>query len=203
VPLTGEKLGGNNTKEYQQTVLTNLQMLTNDVLGWGKDNIGRDIVIVTQEGGANTGKDLNSGTALLRGLINSDDKHAFIEAPANDKTQGNYSASFSKNADLNADGTSGTGGSTWIRFNPKDGDGGLNTTGDTKRPAHIGLGHELLHAAVNMSGLNDVNQTHTESDPNPNQGNPISKTEFVTRFLENFIRQEQGEPLRVLPPKRQ
>ncbi|TXB62114.1 M91 family zinc metallopeptidase, partial [Phaeodactylibacter luteus] len=199
IPLTGEKLGGDNTREYQQTVFNHLQSLTNDKLGWGKDNSGRDIVIIAERGTANSGKDLGFGTSLIAGLIQSDDKHAFLEAPAS-SDQGNLTLAFSPNVNLQADGTAGEGASSWIRFNPNDTEGGMNVEGATQRPSNIGLAHELFHAAINMEGINITSQTHIESEPNSNQGNTISRTEFVTRFLENFIRQEQGEPLRVLPP---
>ena len=195
----GEKLGGDNTREYQQTVFNHLQSLTNDKLGWGKDNIGRDIVIIAERSAANSDKDLGFGTSLIASLIQSEDKHAFIEAPAN-SDQGNLTLTFSPNANLQADGTAGEGASSWIRFNPNDTGGGLNVEGSTQRPTNIGLAHELIHAAINMEGVNITSKTHIELDPNSNQGNTISRTEFVTRFLENFIRQEQGEPLRVLPP---
>ena len=200
VPLTGEKLGGENTREYQQTVLTNLQSLTNDKLGWGKDNSGRDIVVIEERGAANSDRDLSAGTTLIAGLIDSPDKHAFIEAPAN-SDQGNLTVAFSSETSLQSDGTAGEGASSWIRFNPNDTEGGMNTEGSTSRPANVGLGHELFHAFINMEGINITNRTNVESDPNRNQGQPISRTEFVTRFLENFIRQEQGQPLRILPPE--
>lgn len=50
-------------------------------------------------------------------------------------------------------------------------------------------------------GINRTERNYTETDPGRGQGRPISTTEFITRFLENFIRHEQGEPLRTLPPR--
>lgn len=92
----------------------------------------------------------------------------------------------------------GSGGT--IFWNPNNTSGGINTLGNTDRPAFIGLGHELAHARDANQGVLYFNSNYT----NPNTGNTyqaqdqgLNKSEWRAVYFENIIRGQAGIPLRT------
>lgn len=85
-----------------------------------------------------------------------------------------------------------------IHFDPGNKKGG-DTHGDgNKRPACIGLAHELIHALHAINGLADVSDI-TCSDELDEGSDTLTQEELLTRLKENVIRKEQNLPPRVTP----
>jgi hypothetical protein len=84
---------------------------------------------------------------------------------------------------------SGTGGT--IFFNPNSTSGGLNTRGETSRPAFIGLGHELLgHGLSANRGFADYRVANSQFPG-------VTNDEFFACDMENRIRAEHFLSLRA------
>lgn len=92
--------------------------------------------------------------------------------------------------------TGGSGGT--ISWSPGSTMGGMNTNGNTDRPAYIGLGHELAHASDANQGIlypkGDYSD-HGHSYQGQDQG--LSKSEWRAVYFENIIRGQAGVPLRT------
>lgn len=113
-----------------------------------------------------------------------------VGAMANTQEFRDYTGSFK--------GSSGSGGT--IKWNPNSIESGLNTAGNTYRPAFIGLSHEMQHASDANFGI----LHSTEGVTNPITGktyNPthegLNKREWRSVYLENQIRSHHNLPLRT------
>lgn len=80
------------------------------------------------------------------------------------------------------------GGVTW---NPSNTTGGYGQAGNSKRPAYIGLAHELGHAHDGLDGLMSNNSIGTIG------GKLITARELYAMDWENKIRSENNIPLRL------
>ena len=78
-----------------------------------------------------------------------------------------------------------------VRFNPFSSSSGLDTDGNTSRPAFIGLAHELAHALDADDGSIDDRTWITYSD-----GRTFTRAEIFASHIENQIRAENGIALR-------
>ena len=105
------------------------------------------------------------GNALVNELINSERKVNI----ANRKENG---------ADLNG---------SYVTWNASDTEGGLNTAGNTTRPAYIGLGHELAHIQDIWRGTVVGGEW----------ANGVPNTEKYATHVENQLRSEHKLPLRT------
>ena len=77
-----------------------------------------------------------------------------------------------------------------ITFNPNETLGGLNEDGSRRRPAFIGLAHELAHAL-------DWDDGKVDEAPWFQIGNEIiTNAEKFASHVENMVRAENGIPLR-------
>jgi RHS repeat-associated protein len=185
---------GLTTKQKLQ-IVGNLQKLTSDKLAYSTQKDGTSIIKIVSLGTASTGKDLNTGTNLIRTLNKKgpDVKTTTIDIT----TGGNKTTGAVSNANLKADGTANTGEDATVLFNPDKTTGGLDEEGSRERPTEIGLGHELIHAKNRNTGTRETGSSG-KTDPD-GSGTTLSNEELSTRVQENKLRKEQGETLRKLP----
>jgi len=141
----GKRIIISGTAEFKKAALNSLQKLTNDKLVLRKDGT----VVIASLGTVNGGKNLNSGTNLIRGLNGkgpNDHTHTIVES----KT-GNGSTALNK---MNAE--NGEGSDTKIEYNPNKTTGAAkDVNGSYDRPAEIGLAHELIHSSHAEQGKQD------------------------------------------------
>lgn len=79
-----------------------------------------------------------------------------------------------------------------VSWNPSDKNGGINQEGSTKRPAYVGLAHELGHAHDALDGTVDRTTWVTTSS-----GQAVPNAEIYASHWENRIRGENGLSLRT------
>ena len=163
---------------------TALQKLTND-----KVTVMDNGIVKIVKGNENPDKKLVFGTQLLK-AVSTNNQTASITI-----TDGENSTSADEDKRL-----SGTPQDAAVSWNPNSMDGGVNTTGGTSRPPAIGLAHELGHALYAMLGIatDDENQLFGDPDESGQDAN-FGVEEVNVRLMENEIRKEQGEPLRLIP----
>ena len=95
-------------------------------------------------------------------------------------------------------GSSGSGGT--IYWNANSTNGGLDLTGNTSRPAYLGLGHEMGHASDSNQGLLHFNSDYTNVVTGTTYNsthNGLLKSEWRAVYRENVIRGQAGIPLRT------
>ena len=80
-----------------------------------------------------------------------------------------------------------------VSWNPNDSKGGLDTKGNTSRPAFVGLAHELAHVWAAMNGRDRSSETWMTFS----NGDVRTKSEFLATHFENQIRSENNLPLRA------
>ncbi len=102
----------------------------------------------------------------------------------------NCSQSIIISESTNNNNTYNVDGSSSIKFNPNNGDGGYDEKGSTNRPAYIGLAHELGHSLDNLDGNMDRTVIGTI------EGRSIFAMEYFAMHWENRIRGENGILLR-------
>jgi len=135
------------------------------------------------------------GSSIINELESSTNNFTVVKSSENSFTPDNVRQSFGNNPELaGLPGLPTTGSGGTIGFNPNTTTSGLNTSGNTSRPAFIGLGHEMAHGRDSNRGLsyptgnfNSYNGTH--------QG--LFKTEWRAVYIENIIRGQAGLPLRT------
>ncbi len=81
-------------------------------------------------------------------------------------------------------------GGAYVTWNTSITKGGLNTAGNTTRPAYIGLGHELAHIQDIWRGTYDGTTWFATSEKN------VPNAEKFATHVENQIRAEHNLPLR-------
>jgi RHS repeat-associated protein len=89
-----------------------------------------------------------------------------------------------------SEGKNGNVGRT-VKFDPNNTEGGPDNNGNTRRPAFIGLAHELTHALDWDDGSVDSNPWINYSD-----GSQSSYAEQYASHIENLVRAENGVALR-------
>ena len=77
-----------------------------------------------------------------------------------------------------------------VLWKPGDTSGGIDINGKTKRPAFVGLGHELAHAFDALDGKWDTNPWITVGNT------PVDRREIFSGNVENLIRNEHQLPQR-------
>jgi len=182
------------TGEQRQTNLNDMQKLTNDRLGMRSDGT----VMIVNTGVANSDKDLASGTALVRDVINN--SNTVVIAPG----------STNQEFDVSPGATNGGGSNVLVKYNPsfdpkeptidpKTGNASMET-----RPNQIGLGHELVHTERSMNGKAVPTSQTTDYTYKGPAGKPITdknvpKEELQTvglqgdsKYTENKLREEQN-----------
>jgi RHS repeat-associated protein len=179
------------TEEYQQTVLADLQQLTDDKLQI--DNTG---MVTIADSSCNDG--CNAGGDLISELINHDKVVTIEKSTGGNETQVASWDGVSTD-DPSGLGT-GLGSDSTISYNPNKTTGGKNVNNSTQRPAEIGLAHELGHARNFANGTVNYGPSGIiDPDYFPIPGATIlNKDELNVRKFENQIRTEQGEPFRKI-----
>jgi RHS repeat-associated protein len=185
----------------RQTVIYNKGNLTNS------DNstyTGKKSKYLNKVVGALTDLSYNSreGNSMVRELEGSTNSFT-IRKGTNEFIADKTTASFSNIPEVMATsgGTligGGSGGT--IYWNPGSSTSGMNTAGNTTRPAFIGLGHEMAHARDANNGVMYLSNDYT----NPITGvtynalfNGLKKSEWRAVYYENLIRAQTGVPLRT------
>ena len=143
------------------------------------------------------------GKSIVNELQNSTNNFTIKNGSANSFTPSNLTASYGNIPSLQnvSNGTLPTGGSGGtIVWNPGISTSGMNTAGNTNRPAYIGLGHEMAHGRDANQGTLYIGSDYT----NPLNGNSylskdqgLNKSEWRAVYYENIIRQQAGLPLRT------
>ena len=143
------------------------------------------------------------GKSIVNELQNSTNNFTIKNGSANSFTPSNLTASYGNIPSLQnvSNGTLPTGGSGGtIVWNPGISTSGMNTAGNTNRPAYIGLGHEMAHGRDANQGTLYIGGDYT----NPLNGNSylskdqgLNKSEWRAVYYENIIRQQAGLPLRT------
>ncbi|WP_411030423.1 M91 family zinc metallopeptidase [Spongiimicrobium sp. 3-5] len=186
------------TEKERQTILANLQALTNDRLSLNSNGE----VTIDFENSINCDCELSEGTQVIRDLIQSNKITNIETTTGPNETQANSGYVL-----INDDGTPGKGSGSTVSFNPNKPEGGIDENGSTKRPTEIGLAHELLHAKDHINGTVNPNLTNPQViDPdNLTKGRTIVLPifELNIRRQENLIRKEQNLPARQLVGKKQ
>ncbi|MDO4200498.1 MAG: RHS repeat-associated core domain-containing protein, partial [Clostridia bacterium] len=80
-----------------------------------------------------------------------------------------------------------------VLWNPKNESGGIDVLGKVKRPAYIGLAHELAHVWDKINQLTDGVWTIIKGD---NDSKVIYNSDKYATAIENLIREEHKIPLR-------
>jgi len=142
------------------------------------------------------------GKSMVSELQSSNNNFTIKNGSANSFTPSNLTASYGNipslqkvsNATLPTGGSGGT-----IVWNPSISTSGMNTAGNTDRPAYIGLGHEMAHGRDANQGTLYIGSDYT----NPLNGNSylaqdkgLNKSEWRAVYYENIIRWQAGLPLR-------
>ena len=145
----------------------------------------------------------SEGEAMVNELQNSSNNFTIRNGSVNSFIPSNAIAAYGNipslqnvsNVPLPANGSGGT-----IVWNPKIKTSGMNTAGDTYRPAYIGLGHEMAHGRDANEGVLYVSYDYT----NPLNGNTyqaqhlgLNKSEWRAVYYENIMRGQAGIPLRI------
>jgi RHS repeat-associated protein len=143
------------------------------------------------------------GSDMLAELQGSTNNFTIERGFSNTFTSDNDAAASANIPELqavtgNMQGSNGTGGT--IKFNPSSSSSGLNTLGNTSRPAYVGLAHELFHGMDANQGTlyyrNSYTNVVTGATYNPNfQG--LSKSEWRAVYYENVLRKQANIPLRT------
>jgi RHS repeat-associated protein len=143
------------------------------------------------------------GKSMVSELQGSNNNFTIKNGSANSFTPSNLTASYGNIPSLQkvSNGTLPTGGSGGtIVWNPGISTSGMNTAGNTDRPAYIGLGHEMAHGRDANQGTLYIGSDYT----NPLNGNSylskdqgLNKSEWRAVYYENIIRQQAGLPLRT------
>jgi RHS repeat-associated protein len=176
----GETLRVAGDAVARATAQVALQKLTND-----KVTVLDNGIVKIVKGNENPGKELVNGTYLIKSLV------------TNAKTVG-------LKLTTGANQTGIEDGKTTVEWNPNLEDGGLDEKGSTKRPAHIGLAHELTHGLINITGIgnqDDEDVLFSNPDAGGEESDAIDFEEYNVRVLENGIRNEQGVTPRLIPDK--
>jgi RHS repeat-associated protein len=182
------KLTASEFKTYKATVLQSLQKLTNDKIAWKGNSL-----IISKLGGQNSGKELSSGTSLIRTLNQKGDG---AKTTSIQHTDGANSTNGFSTSGLTQDGKKGEGSDATVNWNPDKKTGGVDINGSNERPAEIGLGHELGHAESINQGKADLTESGVK-DPD-GSGEVLTKEELNARAKENALRKEQELPLRKI-----
>ena len=198
------KLTNGLSIEQIYTVLGNLQQLTNDKLVYKTMNDGSIRIKIASLGEGN----LINGTNLIRS-INSSKNVVTIDVNNSSnlfsKSKGNYSKPLNSDNSMN-----GIGSDAIITFDPEFSPDIpiLNAEGKVvfeKRPAKIGLAHELIHSLHIIEGSlispdSETNHVYINSDGN-SETQKVRKEELRTigignttidGITENKIREEHG-----------
>lgn len=142
------------------------------------------------------------GNSIVRGLESSNNNFT-IKRGTNGFVADDNTKSFGNIPELQkvAGGTLPTGGSGGtIYWNPSTSTSGLNTAGNTDRPAFIGLGHEMAHAMDADQGTLYYNHDFTNSLTGNSylaQYLGLNKSEWRATYFENIMRMQAGVPLRA------
>ena len=160
---------------------------TGDVKGFLKKTTAALDDLKKTDEGASLVKELESSSnvfTIKQARKNEFDANSTIMAGANLKEfqDGTGSGSYSN----------GSGGT--IYWNPYSYYGGMDISGNTKRPSYIGLGHEMGHASDANEGL-----LHFKRDQMQYQSkhDGLLKSEWRAVYRENLIRSQAGIPLRT------
>jgi RHS repeat-associated protein len=180
----GKKIVIAGAPQFRQTVLANLQRLTNDKVSIRNDGT----VVINKLNSEKLGKALTRGTNLVR-TLNQKDPGAKTITIVETKVD-NTTKPLGKEG-LMVGGKKGAGADSEVQFNPNETKGGVDITGSTNRPTEIGLGHELLHAEHIAAGEAD-NSTANVTDPDSGLKGVLPNEEVRTRREENELRKEQG-----------
>ncbi len=198
--------------DFVNNTFNALQQLTSEKLLLLKDNtvvlLHNNIANVklseqktVVKAGEPSGNNKDFGTALIESLTTSENVISIIPT-----TDGN---STTPDIDKNVKGTTGKRTGSVIKLNTSPTNkGGFDVKGSRDRPLSIGLGHELLHSYINNLGESNLKNTNF-FDPerlifgvdltSEDRFKKLSFNEVRTRKLENFLRFEQGLPLRISP----
>ncbi len=172
-------------EEFKTQALADLQKLTDNVLD--VDDNGN--VTETGCGGTQT---CNEGSDVVSDLINDDSVTTITKAKRNETIS-------DKKGIIKEDGTPNSGSDyVNVKYNPDLDEGGTDVNGSEKRPAFIGLGHELGHARSATEGVRDKSSSGVKNPDNDSGGRPLSKEEVKARKFENKLRKEHGIPLRKI-----
>lgn len=181
VDPTGEtlKVAGDETARAQAQ--TALQKMTNDEV-----KVQADGLVVLTARNDNPDKSL-SGTSLIRRL-SINEKTATITLINTGKNLTNPSAN----------------GNSAIQWDPNSREGGLDEKGSRDRDPSIGLGHELIHGLINMTGIgnqDDEDVKFSDPDQNNQESPTLDFEEYNVRVMENALRDDQGITRRLIPDK--
>lgn len=136
------------------------------------------------------------GASMITELQSSKNVFTIEKGNSNSFTPSSNKDSFANIPEVQSiiPGLSSTGSGGKIVFDPSSISSGLNTNGNTNRPAFIGLGHEMFHARDSNNGVlysYDNYKTYNSSD------NGLYKSEWRAVYYENTVRSQLGLPLRT------
>ena len=187
-------LGGKETLTYDNGNLFNADgsAYMGKVKGYLKSAVGAlGNLNATTEGSALV-SELQNSTNMF--TIKSGD-NAFVP---NSPTKAGANLAEVQAATGNIAGSSGSGGT--IYWNANSTSGGLDLTGNTSRPAYLGLGHEMGHASDSNQGLLHFSSDYTNAATGVtyfSAYNGLLKSEWRAVYRENIIRGQAGIPLRT------
>lgn len=175
--------------QFKQQTLTAMQALTNDQLAWKGNTL-----IITNLGGANSGKNLTYGTNLIQ--EQNSKQVGYKTTKIEYTTGGNSATGASTDVNKTPSDANGPGDDATVEWNPNKTTGGTDINGSTNRPTEVGLGHELIHTNHMNKGERDTGSSgKLDGD---GTGVILSNEEYKTRVDENKIRKEQGVTPRKL-----
>jgi hypothetical protein len=180
------------TKTEREHLFSALQSQTNDKLDMNPET---GEVFVKKSNGANFGKNLQSGTNLIKSLIDDDNVTTIEKTVSGNGTapiDSEGKAVSKDNVQLGTEYDSKIG----VDLKPTN---TVNEDGSRGGvPSFITLGHELGHALSNAKGTN--NQARFNAyDFDTKKVQSFSVEEFGSRIKENALRAEQGLKLRAIP----
>ena len=187
-------LGGKETLTYENGNLFNADgsAYTGKVKGYLKSAVGAlGCLNATTEGLALV-SELQNSTNMF--TIKSGDNAFFPNNP----TRAGANLAEVQAVTGSMAGSSGSGGT--IYWNANSISGGLDLTGNTFRPAYIGLGHEMGHASDSNQGLLHFSTNYTNAVIGAtyfSTYNGLLKSEWRAVYRENIIRGQAGIPLRT------
>jgi hypothetical protein len=137
------------------------------------------------------------GASMIKELQSSSNTFTIEKGKDNSFTASKSTSAMSNIPELQAAEpnlklSTGSGGK--IVFNPNSTSSGLNTSGNTNRPAYIGLAHEMFHG---RDANNGVMYPSSDWKSFKAEHNGLYKSEWRAVFYENTVRSQLGLPLRT------
>ncbi len=141
-------------------------------------------------------KKSTEGNYMIERLDTSNNDFVIEESTSgNDFTPDSWLRATLNNKEVNIKGIGSSEGSSGvISYNPNLAESGMNTEGNFKRPAFVGLAHELFHGRESNKG-----QLFRNKDSEGYIANHLglSKNEWRAVYYENILRGQLNIPLRT------